>query len=172
MNPTQLYLVVPGDVTSAVLAPIVDGVRPACVRLAVADPGLCQMVQGRDIACIASETPAPGFDGVHLLDPAGYAAARAAVGRTGIVGVGITSSRHAAMELGEAGVDYLSIADRDLLAWWAELMEVPCVGIGVRDAEEAAEMVRLGADFLCPDPNLWQSDNPLAAFQAIAAVLK
>jgi len=172
MTPTQLYLAVPGDVTSTVLARVVDSVRPACVRLAAADVGLRELVQARDMACLASDTPAPGFDGVHLLDPAGYAAARAAVGREAIVGVGITSSRHAAMELGEAGVDYLSIADRDLLAWWAELMEVPCVGIGVRDAAEAAELVRIGADFVCPDPNLWQSPDPLAAFQAIAAALK
>src|SRR5690606_6949059 len=83
-----------------------------------------------------------GADGVHLGPDA--AVLRAAVGsiarRGAIVGAGGLETRHAAMEAGEAGADYvmfgrLGASDRprphardlDLARWWAELFETPCV---------------------------------------------
>ena len=61
------------------------------------------------------------------------------------------ASRHDAMELGEAGADYVAfgippdVEDRavaverrlDLIAWWSEVFELPCVAFDVADAEEA-----------------------------------
>ena len=63
------------------------------------------------------------------------------------------------MVLGELGADYVAFAPagadaevraarRDLLAWWAELFEVPCVAWDVADAGEGRELVLAGADFL------------------------
>lgn len=110
-------------------------------------------------------------DGVHL--GAGtnllerYETAREILGRGAIVGVDAGGSRHIAMEAGEAGADYVGFGDarvelkpveddeptdetdattNDLLAWWSEIFEVPCVAFdaddGIRDAG------RTGADFV------------------------
>ncbi|MDR6291101.1 MULTISPECIES: thiamine phosphate synthase [Inquilinus] len=66
-------------------------------------------------------------DGV-VVDPAGYGAARKAVGGQAIVGVVAGTSRHEAMEAGEAGADFIGFdADPEIVSWWTEMMEIPCV---------------------------------------------
>lgn len=63
------------------------------------------------------------------------------------------------MVLGEAGADYiafgrLSSAEEarekqlELIAWWAELFEVPCVALGSSTVDEAVTLARSGADFV------------------------
>lgn len=105
-------------------------------------------------------------DGVHL--PLSRApleacrAAREALRGSAIIGAEAGKSRHDAMSLGEAGVDYVSFgvppdvkdiagarARRlDMVTWWAEIFEVPCVAFDVADADAAAVLVRAGADFI------------------------
>jgi thiamine-phosphate pyrophosphorylase len=105
-------------------------------------------------------------DGVHLgpgPDLADrHAAARARLGRAGIVGVDAGQSRHDAMTAGESGADYIAFglpapesgppdgaAARDeLVAWWAEVFEVPCVALDARDAGDARSLAESGADFV------------------------
>ena len=36
----------------------------------------------------------------------------------------------------------------DLIAWWAEIFEVPCVAFDVESAEAAEALARAGADFV------------------------
>jgi thiamine-phosphate pyrophosphorylase len=105
-------------------------------------------------------------DGVHLDAgkdlAAAYEQARGILGDRGIVGVDIGISRHDAMTLAEAGADYIALGapahlnDRDkgrarrdeLVAWWAEIFEVPCVALDVETGEEAERLTRAGAEFV------------------------
>ena len=105
-------------------------------------------------------------DGVHLnvtKDLVGaYEVARAILGNRGIVGFDVGISRHDAMSLAEAGADYIAfgapphLKDRDkgrarrdeLIAWWGEIFEVPCVALDVETREEAEALSRAGADFI------------------------
>jgi thiamine-phosphate pyrophosphorylase len=105
-------------------------------------------------------------DGVHLDAgkdlAAAYEQARAILGDRGIVGVDVGISRHDAMTLAEAGADYIAFGapahlnDRDkgrarrdeLVAWWAEIFEVPCVAFDIETGEEAERLTRAGAEFV------------------------
>ena len=105
-------------------------------------------------------------DGVHLSAAADiaerYDAARESLGTRFIVGADAGRSRHDAMSLGEKGADYVAfgipphVEDRatarerreDLVAWWSEIFEVPCVAFDVDDAEDAAALASAGADFI------------------------
>jgi thiamine-phosphate pyrophosphorylase len=104
-------------------------------------------------------------DGVHLAGakgPAAYEVARGILGPRGIVGVDVGISRHDAMTLAEAGADYIAfgapsrLKDRDkarsrrneLIAWWAEIFEVPCVAFDVETPQEAEALSWSGADFV------------------------
>lgn len=104
-------------------------------------------------------------DGVHFdaqVDGAlehVVADARAALGAAANIGVDAGISRHRAMEAGEAGADYVAFgaaqsdavtrtARNDLVAWWGEIFEVPCVALDILSADEAASAERDGADFV------------------------
>ena len=101
-------------------------------------------------------------DGVHI--SAGLsvreqvAAARAELGPDASIGVDAGASRHAAMEAGEAGAEYVAFgitlasddarAERDaLIAWWGEIFEVPCVALDLQTADDVEAADHDGADF-------------------------
>ncbi|MEO0982286.1 MAG: thiamine phosphate synthase [Pseudomonadota bacterium] len=137
-----------------------------------------------DSAELALET---GADGVHLGQTDGSVkAARALLGGDAIVGATCHDSRHLAMEAGEAGADYVAFgafhptgtkaaktkADPELLAWWQEIMELPCVAIGGVTAETAGPLAAAGADFVAVSAGVWaHPDGPAAGVAAINAVL-
>ncbi|WP_051249280.1 thiamine phosphate synthase [Inquilinus limosus] len=112
----------------------------ACVEMAVpADPAaakaaverLRDIAQERSVAFLlrddATLAARTHCDGV-VVGPGAYAAARKTVGAQAIVGVAVGTSRHEAMEAGEAGADFIGFdADAEIVSWWTELMEVPCV---------------------------------------------
>jgi len=108
-------------------------------------------------------------DGVHLsIAKTGaqtgndHGVIRSLVGRGGIVGVDAGISRHDAMTVAEDGADYVAfgapahLKDRakarlrrdELVAWWAEIFEAPCVALDVETPEEAEALARAGADFV------------------------
>jgi thiamine-phosphate pyrophosphorylase len=105
-------------------------------------------------------------DGVHLpwsKSPLpAYTDAREILGARAIVGADAGRSRHDAMQLGEAGADYIGfgipphVEDRgaaaarrlDLVAWWSEIFEVPVVAFDVESPAEAAALATAGADFI------------------------
>jgi len=73
------------------------------------------------------------------------------------------------MEAGEAGADYVAFgaffptgtkevkhrAEVEILEWWSEMFEVPCVAIGGITAANCAPLVRAGADFLAVIGAVW-----------------
>lgn len=126
-----------------------------------------------------------GADGVHLGQEDGDPRdARERLGRDAQIGVTCHDSRHLAMEAGEAGADYVAFgaffptttkqvkhhATPDLLTWWQELMEIPCVAIGGITPENCGDLVRAGADFLAVSGAVWNGDEA-AAVQAFAKAM-
>jgi thiamine-phosphate pyrophosphorylase len=119
-----------------------------------------------------------GADGVHALaaEEPGEALRdlreRLRDGR--ILGVGTLRSRHAAMEAGEAGADYVLFGDgpgtdsegvRDLAEWWAEIFETPCVAVA-HGLDAVADLAATGAEFVGLDAALWDDLEKIAAAQA------
>ncbi|HWA23998.1 MAG TPA: thiamine phosphate synthase [Caulobacterales bacterium] len=112
-----------------------------------------------------------GADGVHVgQTDTPYAEARAILGESRIVGVTCHNSRHLAMEAAEAGADYVAFgafyptetkdaqisADIETLEIWAQTMETSCVAIGGITLDNAAPLIRAGADFLAVSAGVWR----------------
>jgi thiamine-phosphate pyrophosphorylase len=149
---------------------------------------MIDLCQQRGVAALIADDAALArkvrADGVHLSSAAGsaavYAAARGIVGQPAIVGADAGISRHDAMTLAEAGADYVAFGaparlhDRekararrdDLLAWWAEIFQVPCVAFDVEDPREAEALARAGADFVAVT---LAADYPAADASALVA---
>ena len=173
-----------------------DAGEIACVQIRVKgldDDAVARIVdvlrppaQQRDIAVILNDRPALAFetgcDGVHIGQEDGsYAAARAAIGPDGMIGVTCHDSRHLAMDAGEAGADYVAFgafyptatkeaptqAEPELLEWWSKLFTVPCIAIGGITVDNALPLVKAGADFLAVSSGVW--DHPEGPVAAIAA---
>ncbi len=155
-------------------------------RLAEPLQALCA---ARDVAFIVNDSISLakriGADGVHLgQDDGTVAEARQRLGREAQIGVTCHNSRHLAMEAGEAGADYVAFgaffptqtkqteyrAEPDLLTWWQDLFEIPCVAIGGITPENCAPLVAAGADFLAVSHAVWGGDEA-AAVRAFAARL-
>ena len=113
-------------------------------------------------------------DGVHLgQDDGTVEEARQRLGRDAQIGVTCHNSRHLAMEAGEAGADYVAFgaffptttkqteytAEPDLLRWWQDLMEIPCVAIGGITPDNCAPLIEAGADFLAVSGAVWNGDE-------------
>jgi thiamine-phosphate pyrophosphorylase len=90
------------------------------------------------------------------------------------------------MMAGDAGADYVafgafyetetkdtqSVATPELLSWWQELMEPPCVAIGGITPDNAAPLITAGADFIALSSGVWRHpQGPEAAIIALNALL-
>lgn len=148
------------------------------------------IAQAAGVAFILNDRPdlaaAFGADGVHVgQEDAPFEEARALVGRDAIVGVTCHASRHLAIEAAEAGADYVAFgsyfptttkqatarAETELLAWWSELMSVPCVAIGGITVENAKPLIEAGADFIAVCAGIRNyADGPTAAVKAFNAL--
>lgn len=159
-----------------------DTIRRSCEILR-------KSVQERNVALILNDRPdlalELGCDGVHIgQQDTPYREARSLLGEDRIVGVTCHNSRHLAMEAAEAGADYVAFgafystttkqastaAEPEILAWWSELMTVPCVAIGGITVQNCRPLIEAGADFLAVSAGVWQHpDGPAAAVRAFAA---
>ncbi len=149
------------------------------------------VAQSRGVAFLLNDRAdlvrATGCDGAHVgqTDMAAPEA-RKLLGRGLTLGVTCHDSRDLAMEAGEAGADYVAFgaffptttkeaptrAEPELIAWWAELMELPCVAIGGINAENCASLVQAGASFLAVVGAVWQHpDGPAIGVRVINAAI-
>ncbi|MDX5364857.1 MAG: thiamine phosphate synthase [Alphaproteobacteria bacterium] len=156
-----------------------------------ATEALMPLAMARDVAFLINDRPdlaaELGADGAHVgQTDMSYAQARKILGPDRIIGVTCHASRHLAMEAGEAGADYvafgafyktdtkepISKAEPEILTWWSELFELPCVAIGGINADNAAPLVRAGADFLAVSSGVWShEDGPAAAVRALNRIM-
>ncbi len=139
------------------------------------------VAQQRGVAFLLNDRPdlavRSGCDGAHVgqEDTRVPEARRLLGGLT--LGVTCHDSRDLAMMAGEQGADYVAfgaffptttktppaMAEVGLIAWWSELMELPCVAIGGITAENCGPLVAAGVDFVAVSAAVWSHPDGAAA---------
>ena len=180
------------------LAAVLDAHAVACLRLSLAGTDedavaraadACREVtHARDVALVIEHhlglVERLGLDGVHLGDGArSVRAARKALGPDAIIGAFCGVSRHDGMTAGEAGADYIAFgpagrtalgsgarAERELFAWWSEMIELPVVAEGALDADTVAQLAPV-ADFLAFGEEIWRETDAGAALGRLLAAM-
>ncbi len=147
---------------------------------------LCPLAQQHNVAVLLNDRPDLardlGCNGVHIgQNDMDLRQARTLLGDKAIIGVTCHASRHLAMLAGDAGADYVAFGaffdtktkdtnarpSPDILTWWQEVMEPPCVAIGGITPENGDTLAAAGADFLAVSSGVWQHpEGPVAAVHA------
>jgi len=159
----------------------------AAARLAAPLQEICA---AREVAFIVNDSISLAkrlsADGVHLGQSDGTVAdARAELGRDAQIGVTCHGSRHLGIGAGEAGADYVAFgaffpsstkttehkAELELLEWWQEIMEIPCVAIGGITPANCPPLIKAGADFLAVSGAVWSGDEAQAVRDFTAAIV-
>ncbi len=182
-----------------VLDTLADIAPPACLRIDLGEApeddwrrmfdAVISHCHTHDVALLVRDhyrLVAPhGLDGVHLAKGAApLREVRDVLGSDRIVGAHAGASRHRGLVLGEAGADYVAFgpvgeigalgteerAEDELFAWWAEMIEIPCVVDGGVGPAEAARLAHI-ADFIVPDRLTWDADDPAVTFSAFATAI-
>jgi thiamine-phosphate pyrophosphorylase len=173
----QLYLSAPARLASE--APLIEAAlrasgAPSLLMIGEGDPeAMAALIarMHRENAIVLTDTAqmltsTQGFDGLHL-GRGGLAvkAARELVGPDGVVGADCPLSRHEAMSLTEAGADYVAFGRSGehpdgiaaMVRWWSDIIEIPCAVWLPADAaeEDWRKLGAAGADFIVPEPEIW-----------------
>ena len=175
MPAPRLFLVAPGippvDIIACLEAACAAGdiasiiVPPQLARAVTStaqDLGVAVLTTGdtRDAARI-------GCDGVHIdADLETYEEARASAGKDRVVGAYCGTSRHLAMEMAEAGADYVAFSQigrspggEPILGWWSEMFELPCVAFDPVDETGLDTLLPQNPDFIRPSETMWSSPD-------------
>ena len=88
------------------------------------------------------------------------------------------------MSAGEAGADYIAFgpvgdsalgdgskAERDLFAWWSEMIELPVVAEGALDTD-LIETLAPVTDFFAIGEEIWREEDASAALTLLTAPLR
>jgi thiamine-phosphate pyrophosphorylase len=157
-----------GDVAAVLIA--TDAATGQAEALAMSLVPLVQ--EAGAAALVLDDTRLAGHakaDGVHVASGIGDIRLAAESFRSKkIVGAGNLTSRHTAMEAGEAGADYVFFGRAhgdthdaphpkalDLASWWAELMEVPAVAMAGRTLASVEAAAATGAAFVALHDAVW-----------------
>lgn len=197
----QIYLITPPrfDLESfgPRLASVLDTTDVACVRISAggwnedelkrAADLVRDCAHARDVVCVIEThfrlVEPHGLDGVHLSNGRSVRATRKELGDA-IIGAFCGASRHEGMAAGEAGADYIAfgpvtetelgdgrIAERDLFAWWSEMIELPVVAEGGLTLQAVEGLVPV-TDFLAFGPEIWAEDDPASALRDLTAPMR
>ena len=193
----RLYLITPAEIpdVEAFARTLVETLAAgdvACLQLRLkgapdeiihaAAGALMPICHQHDVAFILNDRPdlaaTWGCDGVHIgPEDMPYDEARRIMGPDATVGVTCKDSRHLAMELAEAGADYVAFgaffpsatkddttpADLETIEIWSETTNVPCVAIGGITVENCEALVKAGADFIAVGSGVWNHPSGPAA---------
>ncbi|MCF8474780.1 MAG: thiamine phosphate synthase [Emcibacter sp.] len=153
---------------------------------------LMPICHAHDVAFIMNDRPdlakRVGADGVHVgQNDMSYEQARDIVGADAVVGVTCKDSRHISMTAAEQGADYVAFgaffptttketttrANPEILSWWVELFEIPCVAIGGITVDNAKEIIDTGVDFIAVSGGIWNhAKGPKEAVKEFNALFK
>lgn len=172
--PTTLERALVGGRVAAVL--LDPSVLPAAERieLLVACRERCRaagtalFLEGDPAAVIEAGADGLLLRAIELIEPA-----RRLLGLERPIGAATGASRHAAMEAGEAGADWLLLGEglalpacAELIGWWSGLFVLPAAA-PCPSPEAAAVLLGAGADFLVPPASIWATpEAALAPFRA------
>lgn len=160
---------------AAVLLRLADGEERALIerierlRILVQSNGAALLLDGH--ADLVARTQA---DGAHLTGTEAFMAAAPALKPKHIAGCGGLTTRHDAMLAAESGADYVMFGEPDRdgrrpsfeavlerVAWWSEVLTIPCVGYAA-NLDEATALAQAGADFVALDPAIWRDVRKLS----------
>jgi thiamine-phosphate pyrophosphorylase len=169
-----------GDIAAVVarFAPVGDAELSARIN------ALLPLAQERGVAFLlyeqARSAAKVGADGAHLSGTQTLRDALPILKPGLIAGAGGLITRDDAMLAGELGADYVMFGEPDAagkspsfeavierISWWAEIFEIPCVAFA-GTADQAAELARVGADFIALGTALWS--DPVRVKTVIAEV--
>lgn len=140
---------------------------------------ICALAQSQDVAVILNDRPdlaaQIGADGVHIgQDDMDYFSSRGLLGGDAIIGVTCHNSKQLAFDAASAGADYVAFgaffdtptktpktrAEMEILTWWQHAMETPVVAIGGITPDNAADVIKAGADFIAVSSGVWNWPAP------------
>jgi thiamine-phosphate pyrophosphorylase len=155
---------------AAVLVRLAEGAereliaRIEALRILIQSNGAALLLDGHPALVARTQ-----IDGAHVTGADALKDAVTALKPKYIAGCGGLASRHDAMLAGEAGADYVMFGEPDLegyrprleaiverVAWWSEVMTIPCVGYAGQ-IEEIGPLAEAGAEFIAVGENIWRS---------------
>lgn len=182
MAPPRLHLVVPETTGQHAIRCFTAACAAGGVASALA-PGdlvaaLTPLAVKHDVALLSmDEKNARVCDGIEVATRADYDHARKLLGPDKIIGALCGTSRHIAMDLAEAGADYVAFHqarlkphEEPIIAWWSSLFEVPCVAADPVGPESVAALLTQQPDFIRPPDSIWTS--PEEARRIVAELMQ
>lgn len=154
------------------------------VRIGTAVRDICQV---HNVPILMNDRPdlakRLSFDGAHIgQDDMPYRDARELLGKGAIIGVTCHNSKELAFTAAGQGANYIAFgaffetatkspkthASVELLEFWRDTMEIPCVAIGGMTAENAGDIAKAGADFIAVSSGVWAAkDGPVKGIEAL-----
>lgn len=125
-----------------------------------------------------------GADGAHIgQDDMDAYSSRELLGDDAFLGITCHNSKDLAFKAAESGADYVAFgaffdtptktpktrADVEILEWWNEAVEIPCVAIGGINPSNAKEIIQAGADYIAVSSGVWDHpDGPAEAVRQLS----
>ena len=199
----KIYLITPNvldlNCFPRKLSEILDAIDVSCLRLSLsssnedeiarAADAVREITHTRDVAVVIEQhtllVARLGLDGVHLTNGThNIRQLRKNLGKDVILGAFCNASRHAGLNAGEAGADYVSFGpvsasalgdgkqvDPELLAWWSEMIEIPVVAEG-GITEEKIQSLSDKVDFFGIGSEIWEAEDPVLKIKTFSKAIK